>query len=258
MLELVRKYLDRYLVVIVLGLGLLFLGWSWFQTQQRLSEALVSNYEGLIRLDVGDNAIVFQRDAPTQRPALTVPGGFDLVDYNDRLSTITVNGLTTSLWDAAHGYAVDAQKHLLYHTIKGEGWTLTKEVDLGGPNRQLKISYYYTNPGGPSEVSLKLAHLHYYYTDPVVTAQGFTASIARATREETERNRANPAALRYSLRVSPNPNLSGAEVLRYRAFSEPANAYGSYNIWSSFESRPVLANERTLVGAEIVEWNDLK
>lgn len=254
MTKVILKNLDRYLAVIVLGLGLLVLTYSWFQTQQRLSQAEVNQFEGLMRLDYLDDALLFQRDSGSMRPSLTLPGGFSLLEYSDRQSFITVNGNRSSLWEAEHGYALDAANHTLYHTIKGDGWTLTKEITLGPANRQFKINYYYLNPAGPSETTLTLAHFHYYYANPVITAQGFSAGIIQATREQFERQGANLPPPRYRLSLSKGTELPG--WINFKTYSEPApGRFGLANILTEYEARPLPGNERVLIASEVISWN---
>lgn len=258
MTHFIRKNLDRHLVAIVLGIGLLLLSYSWVQTQQRLSRAEVNNFEGLIRLDYLDNALIFQRDSASSRPMITAPGGFGLLEYSDRDSYLTINGNRISLWNGGdHGYTVDPANHTLYHTIKGEGWTLTKEITLGPGNRQFKLNYYYLNVGTISEVSLSLSHFHYYYLNPVVTAQGFSAEIVAATREQIEGQFDKLPPPRYKINVSKGPELAG--WVDYKSYSEPQTSrFGIQNLWTLFEARPVPANERTLIASEVVRWDEQK
>lgn len=253
----IRKNLDRHLVAIVLGIGLLLLSYSWLQTQQRLSRAEVNNFEGLIRLDYLDNALIFQRDSASDRPTIAAPGGFGLIEYSDRLSYLTVNGTRSSLWDGDHGYTIDPANHTLYHSIRGEGWTLTKEITLGPGNRQFKLNYYYLNTATVSEVTLTLAHFHYYYVNPVVTAQGFSAEIRAATREQIEGQYDTLPPPRYKINVSKGPELAG--WVDYKSYSEPQGSrFGIQNLLSSFEARPIPLNERTLIASEVVTWDELK
>lgn len=254
-MSIIRRNLDRHLTVIVLGLGLLFLSYSWLQTQQKLSRVEVNDFEGVIRLDYLDSALVFQRDSGSNRPLITAPGGFNLLEYSDRQSFITVNGNRSSLWDGDHGYVLDQEKHALYHTIRRDGWILTKEITLGPDNRQVKLNYYFLSTAGAAEVSLTLAHFHYYYQNPVVTSQGFSAEFSGLTREqleqgETDRNQ-------YRIRVSKGAETPG--WVTYKAFSEASSSrFGLSNLLTSFEARPIPFNERNLIASELMQWEVLK
>ena len=255
MMNFIRKNLDRYLAIIILTLAILFLGYNWVLTQQQLSRLETTNYEGLIRLDYQDSAIRFQRDAATERPALTTPAGFSLLAYNDQLSTINVNGSQTNLWDTAHGYTTDPTNQTLYHAMQGNGWTLTKEIKLGPGNQQATINYYYLNPAQDSQVSLILEHFHWYFTDSQITSTGFTGQFQEASREQLEQTQPIFTQKHYQLSLNKGGNLPG--WVSYKVYSGEQNQWGFYSFFTRYDAQPVKANQRTLIGSEVISWNEL-
>jgi hypothetical protein len=252
MLQFLRKNLDRHLVTLVLGLAFTFLIFSWFQTQQRLSKMESGTFEGLISLNYQEVSLLFGRDNSQDRPAIATGNGVVLFQYSDRLSSITVNGNSSNLWDTSHGYSIEVEKHTLYHTMQGAGWILTKEVVLGSDSHQIRINYYFLSPLRTSEVSLTLAHTQPTFLDLKTDSQGFKANVAGRRPIDLDQPQLKPA---YLLSVSRDPNLSAA--IRYKVYAGTEGQTGPAVIYSNFERPPVLANQRTLLASELINWDTL-
>jgi len=244
---------NRYLYMLVLTLAVAYLAFSWYTTQLKYAELQAYQAEGSFALSRTDTALRFQRDNFANRPLITTYAGDSLLELNDLGSTITVNGQTNTLWEAYHGYTVDAQNSRFFHSISRDGWTLFKELTLLPESNHLLIEYYFRNDVKRSDVSLQVAHYRYHYLSTQLNEDGFEAILGRSIGLPEIDQQKYP---RYKLNLKINIDQLKKDKSSFKLEEGYKNQYGLISINVNYDLNDIPINERTLIASETIDWEE--
>lgn len=252
--NILQYLLDKQIHFVILALAFVYLTFSWFSTQSKFAQLQADNVEpSIVSLNKGSSAISFNRDSAKSRPTIKSNTGEKILEFNDLDNLITVNGVTTKLWDTDHNYKTDAANSRLYHEMNSGKWTLFQEVTLGPDPNRVQIEYYYRNDDTVSDVTLRLSHNQTYFTAPQLSQAGFKAQVSSGAYTSLEDQAANP---RYSVEMKVNSGAFGNLPLVTKVEEGSNDKGGLTGILTTYNVRNIHVNQRTLVASEEITWQD--
>jgi len=266
--------LDKQIHFIVLGLAVAYLTYSWFSIQVKYTQIQSYDFMGVITISYRDTNMFFFRDTSDNRPVIATQTNDRLLEYKDSNSIITVNGISTKLWDTSHGYNLDSQNAKLYQSMSRDDWVVFKEVTVGPDNKRTLVEYYYRNDKRASDVSLELGH-YGNFVSTNIDKDNFEAVVGSGLYVVT------PKAGQASGQTGSEPSVSGwgstqSQTPRYRVNlkintvalknveitvknGSDLNEQGNLkNVVTNYSLKSVSLNQRVLLASEEIIWQGYK
>jgi hypothetical protein len=151
----------------------------------------------------GSLAAHYTRAGGSSKPLLQTPDGIALVDYSDwdYAAGVVVDGRRYELVRLNPTDTVDYARNRIVGGLSSGDWVLSREIVLGAG--QATITYSFLAKQAIHDVRLSIAHANWYYLTATPGADGFVATVARATRADIEQGLNTQPA--YEVRVEVHP-----------------------------------------------------
>jgi len=137
-------------------------------------------------VDTGQMVAHFARTGGTLKPLLQAHDGTSLMDFSDwdYQSVAIVDGQRFEFIRLIPSDSVDYARNRIVEGLSSGDWVLSREVVLDGAQATVNWTFLANKP--VHDVVVTIAHADWYYLDVTPSADGFVATVPRATRGEIE------------------------------------------------------------------------
>ncbi|MBI2756916.1 MAG: hypothetical protein HYX52_09435 [Chloroflexi bacterium] len=244
--RLARRVLAGLTLVVALWLGYaLGRGQSLAEVSRLYRDASTLQYT----LDTGQMIVHYARTGGTLKPLLQAPDGTSLMDFSDwdYQSSVVVDGQRFEWVRLVPTDTVDYARNRIVAGLSSGTWTLSREITVSGDTATVQLTFQTTRP--VQEVRVTVAHANWYYLQVTPDAQGFTATVPRATRGEIETGVVRDPT--YEVRLTAEP---AGERLPDLVRVGPATPFGVQSVATQYVLRNPAPGEYVRVATETVRW----
>jgi hypothetical protein len=245
----------RQIVPLVLALGVA--AWLGYALGRGQSLAEVA---GLYRdqvsmdytLDDGQLVVEFARAGGDLKPLVRLPDGTPLVDYSDwdYNAVVLVDGQRYEQVRLVPNATADYARNRIVAGLDAGDWLLDREITLDGPTASVRYLFVTKRP--VAEVRVTVAHANWYYLDVRVANDGYSGTIAKATRAEIESGLVRSAS--YQVTVSATSSGESVPDFVRVASSTP---FGVQSVDTQYLLRNPEVGVYTPLATERITWQQL-
>lgn len=239
------------------GLSLVVAVWLGYAFGRGQSLADVSRlYTDVGRLqytvDTGEMVAHFARTGGTLKPLLQAHDGTSLMDFSDwdYQSIVMVDGQRFEFIRLNPSDSVDYARNRIVEGLSSGDWVLSREVVLDGNQATVDFTFLANKP--VHDVRVVVAHTNWYYLEVRPNANGFQATVPRATRGEIESGLSRSPAYEVSLAASPaGPPVQ--DLVRIGL----ATPYGIQSIATQYQLQDPPVGDFVPVAREVITYREL-